>query len=192
MTTNTHWQLTIPPIARSKQWQISSYIAPGNYNPEISAPAPVVKMIAVTRWEIFLYLMISWEWPHTHWFPPTQPCLTSSTVLVKIMVLESWSSSALHLPMLAWPEHSYYQVNIAVCCQVDSLMQFVKFAASSSSLPPLPPPLLRCLSNWLSSPAILLEKLRESEAFSFSLHRLAEMLPTLSLHELIVHIKIPR
>ena len=152
-------------------------------------------MIAVTSWEIFLYLMISWEWPHTHWFAPTQPCLTSSRVLVKIMVLETCSSSALHLPRLAWPEHSYYQVNIAVCCQVDSLMQFVKFAASPTSLPPPTPrvnDVLRCLSNWLSSPTILLEKLRKSEAFSFSLHRLTKMLPTLSLHELIVHIKIPR
>ena len=44
-----------------------------NYNPEISARAPVVKMIAVTSWEIFLYLMISWEWPHTQWFPACWP-----------------------------------------------------------------------------------------------------------------------
>ena len=71
------WHLTIPAIARSRnndRSPHSSYIASSlqlgawivviiilKYPPGLQW-SPVVKMIAVTSWEIFLYLMISWEW----------------------------------------------------------------------------------------------------------------------------------
>ena len=74
-----------------------------NYNPEISAPAPVVKMIAVTSWEIFLYLMISWEWPHTHWFPPVQALVDLQSGSPRDNGHLRLDQVQLPLPRLGWP-----------------------------------------------------------------------------------------